>query len=101
FVPKGLYTPADKAALSQAINKIYTGCDGVSLPAFYVVVLFIELEPGGGDATERTIRIGIEHLAHHFVDLYEAAIAPLTHARGIHWEVQVSDCDVRPFFLIC
>ncbi|KAJ7646005.1 putative oxalocrotonate tautomerase [Mycena polygramma] len=103
FVPKGLYTPADKAALSLAITTIYTG---VSLPAFYVVVLFIELEPGnifvGGNATDRMVRIGIEHLARHFVNethkhrfmnMYETAIAPFTKARRMDWEVQVSDCD--------
>jgi hypothetical protein len=41
------------------------------LPAFYVVVLFIELEPTnyfvGGKLTERMLRIGVEHVARNFV----------------------------------
>jgi phenylpyruvate tautomerase PptA (4-oxalocrotonate tautomerase family) len=67
FVPKGLYTQADKAALAEAITAVYTPM----LPAFYVVVLFIELEPTnyfvGGKPTERMLRIGVEHVARNFV----------------------------------
>ncbi|KAJ6464963.1 putative oxalocrotonate tautomerase [Mycena sanguinolenta] len=103
FVPKGLYTPADKAALAQAITAVYA-----SLPAFYVVVLFVELEAHdffvGGKATERMVRISVEHVARNFsddalkrrfMDRYETALAPFTKARGIDWEVQITDCDVR------
>ena len=61
-MPKGLYTPSDKAALAQAITAVYD-----FLPKFYVVVLFIELESKdffvGGKATERMVRISVEHLA--------------------------------------
>ncbi|KAJ6526820.1 putative oxalocrotonate tautomerase enzyme-domain-containing protein [Mycena capillaripes] len=105
FVPKGLYSPADKAALSQAITACYTE-PGVELPAFFVVVVFIELEPGnlfvGGKSTEHMVRIGVEHIARNFtsdsqkrasMDRYEAALAPFTKARGIDWEVQIVDCD--------
>ncbi|KAJ6464866.1 putative oxalocrotonate tautomerase [Mycena sanguinolenta] len=107
FVPKGLYTPADKAALAQAITAVYD-----FLPKFYVVVLFIELESKdffvGGKATERMVRISVEHLARgfsddeakrRFMDRYETAIAPFTKARGIDWEVQITKCDVRAFLL--
>jgi hypothetical protein len=31
-----------------------------------------------------------------FMDRYETALAPFTKARGIDWEVQITDCDVRP-----
>ncbi|KAJ6526818.1 putative oxalocrotonate tautomerase enzyme-domain-containing protein [Mycena capillaripes] len=104
FVPKGLYTPADKAALAQAITDIY-----FDLPPFYVVVLFIELEPTnffvGGKTTQRMLRITVEHVARNFaeaddtskrafMDRYEIALAPFTKARGIDSEVQVVDCDV-------
>lgn len=69
FVPKGLYTQEDKAAIGKAITNIYTA-PPVSLPAFYVVVLFIELEAGniivGGEVTERMVRIGVEHIARNF-----------------------------------
>ncbi|KAF7368652.1 Tautomerase-3 domain-containing protein [Mycena venus] len=102
FIPKGLYNPADKSALSQAITELYA----VKMPAFYVVVLFIELGPEdyfvGGKSTQRMVRISVEHLARNFkddalkrafMDRYEAALAPFTKARGIDWEVQVTDCD--------
>ncbi|KAJ6531416.1 putative oxalocrotonate tautomerase [Mycena vulgaris] len=106
FVPKGLYTSEDKEAIGQAITKIYTG-PPVSLPAFYVVVIFIELEAGnlivGGKVTERMLRIGVEHIARSFadnaaakrgfMDRYEQALEPFTKGRGIDWEVQVADAD--------
>ncbi|KAJ7333247.1 putative oxalocrotonate tautomerase [Mycena albidolilacea] len=103
FVPTGLYTPSDKAALAQAITDVYAA---VGLPPFYVVVLFIDLEPGnffvGGKATERMVRISVEHIARNFkddtlkrnfMDRYETALAPFTKVRGLDWEVQVTDCD--------
>ncbi|KAJ7143860.1 putative oxalocrotonate tautomerase [Mycena epipterygia] len=105
FVPKGLYTQEDKEAIGKAITNIYTA-PPVSLPAFYVVVLFIELEPGniivGGEVTERMVRIGVEHIARNFandahkrkfMDRYEIALEPFTKRRGIDWEVQVTDDD--------
>ncbi|KAF8158635.1 putative oxalocrotonate tautomerase [Mycena galopus ATCC 62051] len=106
FVSKGLYTPEDKAALAQAITDVYA--KGPSqLPAFYAVVLFIDLESSdffvGGKPANRMVRISVEHLARNFPDdaakkrgfmeRYEAALAPFTKARGIDWEIQVSDCD--------
>ncbi|KAJ7844057.1 putative oxalocrotonate tautomerase [Mycena leptocephala] len=112
FVPTGLYTPADKAAMAQAITDVYT-----SIPPFYVVVLFIDLQPSnffvGGKTTEHMVRISVEHLARHFADdalkrrfmeRYETALAPFTKARGVDWEVQITDCDVglnsAHFFLL-
>ncbi|KAJ7333245.1 putative oxalocrotonate tautomerase [Mycena albidolilacea] len=101
FVPTGLYTPEDKAALAQAITDVYA-----SLPPFYVVVLFIDLESSsffvGGKTTERMVRISVEHIARNFkddalkrkfMDRYETALAPFTKARGLDWEVQITDCD--------
>ncbi|KAF8208945.1 putative oxalocrotonate tautomerase [Mycena galopus ATCC 62051] len=102
FVPKELYTPADKAALAQAITNVYA-----QLPAFYVVVLFIDLDSTnffvGGKTTESMVRITVEHVARNFpddaarkrgfMDHYEAALAPFTKARGIDWEIQITDCD--------
>ncbi|KAJ7830485.1 putative oxalocrotonate tautomerase [Mycena leptocephala] len=91
FVPTGLYTPADKVAMAQAITDVYT-----AIPAFYVVVLFIDLEPSnffvGGKTTERIVRISVEHLARNFaddtlkrrfMDRYETALAPFTKARSV------------------
>ncbi|KAJ7434087.1 putative oxalocrotonate tautomerase [Mycena galericulata] len=101
FVPKGFYSSADKAALAEAITKVYA-----FLPPFYVIVLFIELAAGnifvGGKATARMVRIGVEHVARsfaddsskrQFMDRYEKALEPFTKARGIDWEVQVVDGD--------
>ena len=31
------------------------------------------------------------------MDRYEKALEPFTKARGIDWEVQVEECDVRQF----
>ncbi|KAJ7147574.1 putative oxalocrotonate tautomerase [Mycena crocata] len=105
FVPKGLYTPEDKEDIAKAITSIYTA-PPASLPAFYVVVLFIDLDAGniivGGKITERMVRIGVEHIARNFtsdvrkrqfMDRYEEALEPFTKGRGIDWEVQVTDAD--------
>ncbi|KAF8133470.1 putative oxalocrotonate tautomerase enzyme-domain-containing protein, partial [Mycena galopus ATCC 62051] len=104
FVPAGLYTPADKAALAQATTDVYH-----FPPPFYIVVLFIDIEPSnffvGEQATDRMVRISVEHIARnfsqnsdalkrHFMDRYKTALAPCNKARGIDWEVQVTDCDV-------
>ncbi|KAK7052610.1 Tautomerase-3 domain-containing protein [Favolaschia claudopus] len=103
FVPKDLYTPADKSALAEAITEVYA-----ILPKFYVVVLFIELDSTNfylaGKSSDRMVRINVEHLARNFdhsdsarkrqfMARYEAALAPFTEARGIDWEVQIVDCD--------
>jgi phenylpyruvate tautomerase PptA (4-oxalocrotonate tautomerase family) len=67
FVPTGLYTLADKAAFAQAITDVYA-----VLPPFYVVVLFIDLEPSnffvGGKSTDRMVRINVEHVARNFAE---------------------------------
>ncbi|KAJ7171235.1 putative oxalocrotonate tautomerase [Mycena filopes] len=100
FSPKGLYTRED--TIAAAVTDVYTK---INIPAFYVVVLFIEVEPDnyfvGGKRTGRFLRIGIEHIARNFsddkgkrnvlVDRYEKALAPFTAERGINWEVQVTD----------
>jgi phenylpyruvate tautomerase PptA (4-oxalocrotonate tautomerase family) len=84
FVPTGLYTPSDKAALAQAITDVYAA---VGLPPFYVVVLFIDLEPGnffvGGKATERMVRISVEHIARNFKECVRTSgvIKFLTHPK--------------------
>ncbi|KAJ7171273.1 putative oxalocrotonate tautomerase [Mycena filopes] len=106
YVPKDLYTPEDKAAIAEAITNLYSG-PPASLPAFYVVVLFIEFEKGNffnsGKATDKMARITIEHVARNFPDdqarkrgfmnRYEEVIAPWTKERGINWEVTITDTD--------
>jgi len=43
YHPSGVFTdPSEREQLSQALTSIYTG---IGLPAFYVVVIFIEMPP--------------------------------------------------------
>ncbi|KAJ6531397.1 putative oxalocrotonate tautomerase enzyme-domain-containing protein [Mycena vulgaris] len=105
FTPKGMYSPADKTAIAAAVTAVYK-----TLPQFYVLVLFIELDPEnffvGGKSTDKFLRIAAEHYARNFsddkskrdfMDRYEAALAPFTKGRGIDWEVQITDADVRRY----
>ncbi|KAJ7241451.1 putative oxalocrotonate tautomerase [Mycena rebaudengoi] len=102
FVPKGLYSAKDKAGIAAAVTGVYP-----ALPPFYVVVLFIDIEPEnffvGGKSAGNFVRIAAEHYARNFqddkakrgfMDRYEKAIEPFTKGRGIDWEVQVVDADV-------
>jgi phenylpyruvate tautomerase PptA (4-oxalocrotonate tautomerase family) len=65
FVPPNLYSVDDKAAIAEAITKVYA-----SLPAFYVVVLFIDIDNEnyfvGGRRNERFVRIAVQHIARQF-----------------------------------
>ncbi|KAF8206034.1 putative oxalocrotonate tautomerase [Mycena galopus ATCC 62051] len=101
FTPKGLYSAEEKAAISVAVTSVYS-----TLPKFYVVVLFIELDPSsffvGGQSTDKFLRIAAEHYARNFsddshkrdfMDRYEKALEPFTKGRGIDWEVQITDAD--------
>ncbi|KAF8158648.1 putative oxalocrotonate tautomerase [Mycena galopus ATCC 62051] len=104
FVPKGAED------LAQAIADVYTKAPP-NLLAFYVVVLFIDLDTTSyfvsGKTTERMVRISVGHLAQNFpqysdaarkrgfiMDRYEAALVPFTKGRGMYWEVQITNCDV-------
>ncbi|KAF7357292.1 Tautomerase-3 domain-containing protein [Mycena sanguinolenta] len=53
----------------------------ISLPSLYCLLLIYRLA-AHSDAAKRG-----------FMDRYETALAPFTKARGIDWEVQVTDCD--------
>ncbi|KAJ6480311.1 putative oxalocrotonate tautomerase [Mycena sanguinolenta] len=101
FTPKGMYSAEDKAAMSAAVTEVYS-----MLPKFYVVVLFIELDPDsffvGGNSRDNFVRIAAEHYARNFsddkhkrafMDRYEQALEPFTIGRGIDWEVQINDAD--------
>ncbi|KAJ7732647.1 putative oxalocrotonate tautomerase [Mycena metata] len=101
FTPKGLYSREDKAAIAAAVTGVYA-----SLPPFYVVVLFIDIDIDsyfvGGKSTDKFLRIGVEHIARNFsddkskrsfMDRYEKALEPFTAGRGIDWEVQITDDD--------
>ncbi|CAK5274408.1 unnamed protein product [Mycena citricolor] len=111
YIPKGLYSDAEKAALAQDITALYVG-PPASLPAFYVVVSFIELEHGNffvaGEAkrADNMVHIQVEHLARTFPDgddgfkrkrdfmaRYEEKLKPYTAGRGVDWEIVVADAD--------
>jgi len=101
FVPRKLYSADDKSAIAEAITKVY-----VSLPPFYVVVLFVDIDKEdyyvGGQRRDDFVRIAVQHIARRFsddivkrdfMDRYEKALDPFTKGRGIDWEVQVEECD--------
>ena len=104
FHPQSLYTPTEKAALSQAITQIYTDKSPSRLPAFYVNVLFIEYAPGtffiGGEPVADYVRFAGEHIARsfgpdehsrmrRFMSWFEEAISPWTAGKGVRWETHV------------
>ncbi|KAF8596003.1 hypothetical protein BDV93DRAFT_514506 [Ceratobasidium sp. AG-I] len=104
YTAQGLYTPAEKHALSKAITAVYQG-SAVRLPDFYVVVLFIDLPKDsyfiGGEPNDAFVRFNIQHLARHFdkdqklgfMKMYEEAIKPFTAHKGLDWEVNLDEAD--------
>ncbi|CAK5272662.1 unnamed protein product [Mycena citricolor] len=117
YTPKGLYSDAEKAALAKGITALYAA-PPISLPEFYVVVAFIELEQGSffvGAETKRAdnmVRIQVEHLAgkfpvgeagvaskRDFIARYEDIIKPYTAGRGVDWEIGVQECDAHLWHL--
>ena len=67
YVPPTLYSAKEKSAIADAITKVYP-----SLPAFYVVVLFITVDKEdcyvGGQQEDNFVRISVEHLARQFAE---------------------------------
>ncbi|KAJ7599298.1 putative oxalocrotonate tautomerase [Mycena floridula] len=101
YVPPTLYTDTEKAALAEAITKLYS-----RIPPFYVVVLFIEVPEQNyfvsGKPTKNFVRFVVHHMARqfdgdvqkrNFMDRYEAALEPFTKGKNVDWEVQVADMD--------
>lgn len=66
FSHPSTFTTAQKQALAESITSLYTGR---GLPAFYVDVVFIPVEPDsffvGGKRVANMVRIAIEHIAVH------------------------------------
>ncbi|KAK7054543.1 hypothetical protein VNI00_003741 [Paramarasmius palmivorus] len=101
YCPSGLYTADEKKAIAAAITDVYK-----RLPAFYVVVNFINVDKEnffvGGKTSDKFVRICIHHLARTltefkekraWMDKYEKAIEPWTKGKGINWEVQIANMD--------
>ncbi|KAF8601433.1 hypothetical protein BDV93DRAFT_524813 [Ceratobasidium sp. AG-I] len=104
YSAQGVYTPAEKQALSKAITALYTG-PAVQLPAFYVVVLFIDLPKDsffiGGETNDSFVRFNVQHIARHsdkegkrkIMQAYEDTIKPFTADKGLDWEVNIDEAD--------
>ncbi|KAG9075966.1 hypothetical protein FRC06_009786 [Ceratobasidium sp. 370] len=97
----GLYSPSEKAAMAKAITSLYTS----TLPAFYVVVLFIDVAKDsyfiGGELNHKFVRFNVQHLARHFTNerkigfmqAYSQAVKPFTADKGLDWEVNIDEAD--------
>uniref|UniRef100_A0A915EC09 Tautomerase cis-CaaD-like domain-containing protein n=1 Tax=Ditylenchus dipsaci TaxID=166011 RepID=A0A915EC09_9BILA len=83
----GAIAQDDKKAIAAGITEFYT--KHVHLPAFYVVVLFIEVDKEsyfvGGKPNDKFVRISIQHIARsfeshrkadEFLGIYEQILAP-------------------------
>ncbi|CUA68947.1 hypothetical protein RSOLAG22IIIB_08200 [Rhizoctonia solani] len=103
YTTPGLYSPTEKKALAEAITKIY---QGLGLPAFYVVVLFLDLPKDsfyiGGETNDNFVRFNVQHVAKAFPDkesklgymkAYEAVLKPFTADKGVDWEVNIDEAD--------
>ena len=69
YTTPGLYSPSEKKALAEVITKIY---QGFGLPAFYVLVFFIDLPKDsfyvGGETNEKFVRFNVQHVARSLPD---------------------------------
>ncbi|KAK4185369.1 putative oxalocrotonate tautomerase [Podospora australis] len=106
FHPEGTFsTPQEKQALAADITTIYTSA---GLPAFYVVMNFIQLPPSsiyvGGEQTREKkpfIRFVAEHIAVHFEDnkarqdrvlqKIDQLLKPHVADKGYDWEYHIDE----------
>jgi phenylpyruvate tautomerase PptA (4-oxalocrotonate tautomerase family) len=62
YVPPKLYSAGEKEKIAQVVTKVYA-----QLPAFYVVVLFIDVDKEdyyvGGQRSDNFVRIAVQHTA--------------------------------------
>ncbi|KAF8508100.1 putative oxalocrotonate tautomerase [Hysterangium stoloniferum] len=98
YTPPGLLSSEEKATISKELTKYYTQS---GLPAFYVIVLFIDVEEDnifvGGEKRNNFVRIVSQQLARtvpperyqYNLDGLEAAWAPIFKPRGIDWEFHI------------
>jgi len=67
FHPKGAYTAEDKQGLAERITGLFTSAP---MPAFYVVVVFIEMSPDnyfvGATPTKNFVRFKVDQMANTF-----------------------------------
>jgi phenylpyruvate tautomerase PptA (4-oxalocrotonate tautomerase family) len=113
YHPVGVFEADHKQALAKTITKLY------NFPAFYVGVVFIELDHDsfyrGGERTDNFVRIAVDHInltwktpeeASRRMKQFDEALAPMMRDRGLVWEFHVDetratsgqskDTDLRP-----
>ncbi|GAB5587765.1 hypothetical protein Unana1_02665 [Umbelopsis nana] len=101
YTAPGVFTAADKKAISERLTKHYTNN---GLPAFYVVVIFLEVPDDsilvGGEPSPKFVRVVSQHLARTMptyehkqrsVNALEAAFAPYVKERGLDWEIHIEE----------
>lgn len=66
FVPRNLYSEADKQAMATAITEKVYG----RIPAFYVVILFVTVDQGdyyvGAEHRNNFVRFAVENMVRSF-----------------------------------
>ncbi|KAJ6008803.1 hypothetical protein N7522_003819 [Penicillium canescens] len=111
YHPSGTFTdPDQREKLSQAITSIYTR---VGLPAFYVVVLFIEMPsatmyragiPCSTKGKKPFVRLTFSHIARHFppgdspqrtrfMNNVHDTLKPFIADKGYDWEVNGEELE--------
>jgi phenylpyruvate tautomerase PptA (4-oxalocrotonate tautomerase family) len=101
YTPVGAYSDADKVKFAETITKAY---GTVPIPAFYVVVIFEEIEAKnyfiGGKSHQKFVRFKIDQMARTangavvrswWVHTIDNLIAPWVKERGFDWEVTVDE----------
>jgi phenylpyruvate tautomerase PptA (4-oxalocrotonate tautomerase family) len=98
YHPVGAFEADHKQALAKTITKLY------NFPAFYVGVVFIELDHDslyrGGEPTDDFVRIAVDHInltwkapeeASRRMKQFDEALAPMMLDRGLVWEFHVDE----------
>ncbi|KAG2187542.1 hypothetical protein INT44_005231 [Umbelopsis vinacea] len=101
YYAQGLFSAQDKQEITDRITKNYTD---LNLPAFYVIVVFIEVPEDsifiGGKPATNFVRVVSQHLSRTMdsyegkqaiLDFLEAAFAPYVKDRGLDWEIHVEE----------
>lgn len=103
YHPANSFSDADKAAIAEQVTDLY----GSIMPRFYVGVIFQTIAPDnfylGGKASDRFVRIVIEHIARsfpeaksgrRFIERVNALLIPYTGERGLDWELHIDETPV-------
>jgi phenylpyruvate tautomerase PptA (4-oxalocrotonate tautomerase family) len=102
FHPKDTYSAEDKHGLAERITGLFTSSP---MPAFYVVVIYIEVGPDdyyvGGEKLKKTfIRFKVDQMANTFANQMlkewwmrhvQRAVAPYVSERGYDSEIQIDE----------